>query len=39
MGKTKELLEEVVFDYNIDYIKQVELAEAEHYATIAGYNK
>lgn len=38
MGKTKELLQDIVEDYNIDYIKQIELAEQEYYATIANYN-
>ena len=38
MGRTKELLETVIGDYNIDYIKQIELAEYEYYATIANYN-
>lgn len=39
MGRTKELFEQLTEDYNIDYIKELELAEEEYYMTIANYNK
>lgn len=39
MGKTKELIEYDPNDYDLDYIRQIEIYEQEYYATIAHYNK